>query len=960
MKRIRIVGIAILVLSLCIILGITAWADSSNVVTYSATADKTVVCGDKEETVALTVGIDKTDFVVQTIELWVTVPDGWVIESVTNDAVTFDKGEGNKAGMFSWWDLTAEGKAIDYVAEITIKIPANTANGDYAITVGKMEMLDGGFGNVSIVPDEITATIKVGHTPVTDKAVAPDCENTGLTEGSHCSVCGAILDAQQEVPALGHKDATPVIGNEVAATCTKEGSYDIVVCCSVCGEELSRTTTPVDALGHNLEDHEAKAPTCTEIGWDAYETCTRCDYTTYVEKKELGHTDGTPVIENNVDPTCTATGSYDTVVCCSVCNAELSRVNTVVDALDHNRVPHDAKAPTCTAIGWDAYETCTRCDYTTYVEKKELGHTPVTDKAVAPDCENTGLTEGSHCSVCGETLVAQTPVDALGHKYVAVTTPATCNSYGNTTYTCSVCEDEYSDAIDPDPNNHAGTKVNYTHSNADTHSAIYVCCGAPYVTNEPHSYDEETALCVCGRGKAFTFTVYGMDGVTVIYTKEIAYGSEIFNYVDKTYVSNRYGNTLAIVEAITLGSDADYWADDAIMPKGNVEIQAYWSGWSVDNNGAQYISKNETVKGWFEVDGDYYYADANGYTVAGTVRVAYPTFTIGGNTYAPNDEDVAYAASKGRVFIDAEMAWFVFGADGKFQSGMTGIQDGKYVKNGMIAWHAGLVNIDGELYYFVGDAEKGGNKFANGNVWVTRTNGVAGLTSGECYNFVDGKLSGLNGIVDGKYFENSEMVYGAGLVKLGDKYIYVRSNGNIVMDDKYYIPENTLGVVSGRYYFDENGYMVNPNTNLYNGVVDGYYYINGKVVYGAGLIEIDGDIYYVRSNGQVATGEYYVTNVNIEGFTSGQKLYFGEDGKLLPIKNGIVEEEGKLYYYENNSIKYGAGVVELTDENGDVYYIYVRSNGQLATGKYWPTTLNDYLTGGEYDWGTDGKYYPGK
>ena len=960
MKRIRIVGIAILVLSLCIILGITAWADSSNVVTYSATADKTVVCGDKEETVTLTVEIDKTDFVVQTIELWVTVPDGWVIESVTNDAVTFDKGEGNKAGMFSWWDLTAEGKAIDYVAKIAVKIPAGTANGDYAITVGKMEMLDGGFGNVSIVPDEITATIKVGHTPVTDKAVAPDCENTGLTEGSHCSVCGAILDAQEEVPALGHKDATPVIGNEVAATCTKDGSYDIVVCCSVCGEELSRTTTPVDALGHNLEDHEAKAPTCTEIGWDAYETCTRCDYTTYVEKKELGHTDGTPVIENNVDPTCTATGSYDTVVCCYVCNAELSRVNTVVDALDHNRVPHDAKAPTCTAIGWDAYETCTRCDYTTYVEKKALGHTPVTDKAVAPDCENTGLTEGSHCSVCGETLVAQTPVDALGHKYVAVTTPATCTSYGDITYTCSVCEDEYSDEIDPDPNNHAGTEVNYTHSNADTHSAIYVCCGAPYVTNEPHSYDEETALCACGRGKAFTFTVYGMDGVTVIYTKEIAYGSEIFNYVDKAYVSKRYGDTLAIVEAITLGGDVDCWADDAIMPKGNVEIQAYWSGWSVDNNGAQYISKNETVKGWFEIDGDYYYAAANSYVVTGTARAPYPTFTIGGNTYAPNAEDVEYAANKGRVFIDAEMAWFVFGADGKFQSGMTGIQDGKYVKNGMIAWHAGLVNIDGELYYFVGDAEKGGNKFANGNVWVTRTNGVAGLTSGECYNFVDGKLSGLNGIVDGKYFENSEMVYGAGLVKLGDKYIYVRSNGNIVMDDKYYIPENTLGVVSGRYYFDENGYMVNPNTNLYNGVVDGYYYINGKVVYGAGLIEIDGDIYYVRSNGQVATGEYYVTTVNIEGFTSGQKLYFGEDGKLLPIKNGIVEEEGKLYYYENNSIKYGAGVVELTDENGDVYYIYVRSNGQLATGKYWPTTLNDYLTGGEYDWGTDGKYYPGK
>ena len=130
-----------------------------------------------------------------------------------------------------------------------------------------------------------------------------------------------------------------------------------------------------------------------------------------------------------------------------------------------------------------------------------------------------------------------------------------------------------------------------------------------------------------------------------------------------------------------------------------------------------------------------------------------------------------------------------------------------------------------------------------------------------------------------------------------------------------------------------------------------------EIAYGAGLIKIGEDVYYVRSNGKVATGEYYITNTNgLEGYTAGQKLTFGEDGKLTPKKNGVVDG----YYYVDDKVCCGAGVIEQIDENGDVYYIYVRSNGKLATGKYWPTNRNGYLPRGEYDWGTDGKYYPEK
>ncbi len=80
---------------------------------------------------------------------------------------------------------------------------------------------------------------------------------------------------------------------------------------------------------------------------------------------------------------------------------------------------HEAQAPTCTAIGWDEYDTCSRCDYTTYVEIPAKGHTEVTDVAVPATCTETGLTAGLHCSVCNEVLVVPEIVPAKGHDWNA-------------------------------------------------------------------------------------------------------------------------------------------------------------------------------------------------------------------------------------------------------------------------------------------------------------------------------------------------------------------------------------------------------------------------------------------------------------------------------------------------------------------------------------------------------------
>ena len=400
----------------------------------------------------------------------------------------------------------------------------------------------------SVVLDE--EEIAPSHNIVTDYAVAATCYRTGLTEGSHCSGCSLVFVAQEVVPMKDHnlrtvsekaptcKDGNykyhycindncgynemsmdpdkyiiPALYSHIFATeavivpdtykdptCTNAGGYYTAIYCTTCntmnGDTLKWVEIP--ALGHIWVTNGAKAPTCTENGWEEYTYCGRCrtGNEKFSEIPALGHnediiltgkpadctnsglTDGTQcsvckeviveqtVIpayghtevtrrENEVTPTCTTDGKYDKVVSCATCLVELDRQTVVIPALDHvyvnhagkvencvetgwaeyqtcircdyttysvinalghDKVNHEAKAATCTDIGWEAYETCSRCSYTTYVEIPALGHTTVVDAAKAPNCVDSGLTEGSHCSVCSTVLVAQQTIPATGHN----------------------------------------------------------------------------------------------------------------------------------------------------------------------------------------------------------------------------------------------------------------------------------------------------------------------------------------------------------------------------------------------------------------------------------------------------------------------------------------------------------------------------------------------------------------
>ena len=138
----------------------------------------------------------------------------------------------------------------------------------------------------SYVDDYVDA---LGHIEETVPAVAPTCTETGLTEGTKCSVCGETLTEQKELPANGHTPANAVEENYIAPTCTENGSKDVVVYCSVCDEEISRETVTLDATGHSYTS-VVTPPTCIEQGYTTY----TCDCgKTYVDDyvNATGHAD---------------------------------------------------------------------------------------------------------------------------------------------------------------------------------------------------------------------------------------------------------------------------------------------------------------------------------------------------------------------------------------------------------------------------------------------------------------------------------------------------------------------------------------------------------------------------------------------------------------------------------------------------------------------------------------------
>ena len=227
---------------------------------------------------------------------------------------------------------------------------------------------------------------------------APNWDSDAENHWLSCTVCH---EAKTQVGAHFFIQGTVSSCLKSAATCVSPPVY--YTNCAYCYHKGTDTYVSTwerpDPNNHDLVHHDAKAPTCTEIGWNEYDACQRegCTYTTKVE----------------------------------------------IPALKHKLVHHDAKAPTCTETGWEEYDTCSRCDYTTKVEIPALKHKLVHHDAKAPTCTEIGWNEYDTCSRCDYTTKVEIP--APGHDYTEKVVKPTCGKGGYTLHTCKNCNDSYKD-----------------------------------------------------------------------------------------------------------------------------------------------------------------------------------------------------------------------------------------------------------------------------------------------------------------------------------------------------------------------------------------------------------------------------------------------------------------------------------------------------------------------------------
>ena len=383
--------------------------------------------------------------------------------------------------------------------------------------------------------------------------------------------------------------------------------------------------------------------------------------------------------------------------------------------------------------------------------------------------------------------------------------------------------------------------------------------------------------------------------------------------VDGAYYYAQWGGNLVMGQSCWVSKT------NGLFPEGTYTFDADGKMFIYEGivDGRYYEGGVGTAAGLIFVGGDYYYAEWGGKLTA----------------------DKTYWVSNTNGLL--AKGYYRFAADGKIIMTTEVVNENGtlyYYQDGVRTSNAGLIEIDGD-YYYIGN---GAIAATNEKLWVSDTKGW--FPAGTYTFGADGKMCIYNGIVDGRYYVDG-VGTAAGLICVDGDYYFAGYAGKLITNQNYWVSDTKGWFPAGTYIFGADGKML-----IYNGIVDGRYYVDG-VGTAAGLVLEDGSYYYAQWGGYLITDKvFWISNTND---LLAQGYYrFAADGRIL-MTTEVVNDNGTLYYYENGMRTAGAGLVLF---EGDYYYI---GNGAIAATneKLWITKTNGYFPAGEYSFGADGKMY---
>ena len=634
----------------------------------------------------------------------------------------------------------------------------------------------------------------------------------------------------------------------------------------------------------------------------------------------------------------------------------------------------NAKEATCTEPGYTGDTYCKDCGEKigTGTAIPAKGHTEVIDEAVAATCTTPGKTEGKHCSVCNEILVAQEVIPAKGHSWDkgVITTSPTCSDAGVKTYTCTVCSETKTEVLDATGHTPVDVAEQPATCTEAGHTAGVKCsvCGATIsgieeipATGHTEVIDEAVAATCTTPGKT--------EGKHCSVCNEVLVPQEEIPAKGHTEVIDEAVAATCTESGKTEGKHCSVCneilvAQEAIPAKGHVEeirnikeVTDTEDGYTGDTYCSvcnELLKSGEVIyhNGWRK-DGDSYSFYQERKPVTGMVRVPYPAAELLPG-YGPDAEDaeVNVPGKEGNPdnydYPDRESALFVFDENGVFQKDQCGVYDDngitRWINNGMLVWHAGLVKDGDDYRYF-----KRNGMVTSVETYVAKTNG---LLKAAKYTFdAEGRLMKLEGLhedLNGNlcYYVDYVKNY-AGLVEVDGSFYYIASDLKAVKNCTYYVTKTNDLKPVGYYTFDADGKMI-----IKNGLVeengDLYYYVDGAKT-AAGLIEWEGNYYYIASNLKaVKDAKHYVFANKANGLKPAGWYWFNADGTMF--LEGIREDNGTKYYYKDG-VKNYAGLVKIDDA-----YYYVKSDCTVVCGRsYYVTKANGLMPNAVYTFGADGK-----